>query len=109
MISDAKEIAVRALETLKLCSTACYSASWSITTDGVLRRQEVFVDSPAARRFYQENARRAMMLLQESVMKLTAVVVFCNLRDADQMRAVFEPVKVEVRDYSAGFQTFPVF
>jgi hypothetical protein len=108
MISEAKVIAAGALETLKV-STACYSASWAITDGSELSREEVFVDCTAARRFYQENARRAMMLLQESVMKLTAVVVFCNLRDADQMRAVFEPVKIEVRDYTAGFQTFPVF
>ena len=63
----------------------------------------------AAEQFYHKNARRAMMLLQESVMKLEVVEVYCSLHDGERIRKLFDPMHVNVRDYAAGFQTFPVF
>jgi len=48
------------------------------------------------------------MLLQESIMKLESVVVICNLDDSDKLRRLFDPIPVEVRENSIGFQTLPL-
>ena len=69
----------------------------------------MFINCTAAVHFYNANARRAMMLLQESVMKLKSVTLFCQTNDAGPLQKVFAPTKVEVREFSGGFQTFPVF
>ncbi len=63
----------------------------------------------AAVRFYTTHARRARMVLLEAVMKLESVTIFCNLHDGDQLRKLFAPLSVTLREYAGGFQTFPVF